>query len=136
MAVEMNAEYRGTLSCEARHTPSGVVLETDAPVDNQGRGASFSPTDLLGAAFATCVLTTMGIRAPGKGIAFEHGKARVLKHMTQDGPRRVAELEVEIELAGSHSEAERKALEEIAFTCPVALSLNPETRLSVQFRYV
>ncbi len=136
MAVEMKAEYRGTLSCVVRHTPSGAVVETDAPTDNQGRGAAFSPTDLLGAAFASCALTTMGIKAPASGIRFEYGKAKVLKHMSDAPPRRVAELEVEIELSAAHPVDERVILEQIAHSCPVALSLHPETRLNLSFRYV
>lgn len=136
MAVEMNAEYREQLSCVVSHAPSGAVVETDAPVDNQGRGAAFSPTDLLGAAYATCAITTMAIKAQGLGFIFEYGKARVLKHMTSEPPRRIAELAVEIELSSAHSPDERAQLERIARDCPVALSLHPDTALKLSFRYV
>ena len=136
MAVEMKAEYRGALSCVASHTPSGAVLETDAPVDNQGRGEAFSPTDLVGAAYATCALTTMGIKAPSHGISFDYGRARVFKHMTNEAPRRIAQLDVEIELAKRLDPQERAVLEQIAFSCPVALSLHPDTELKLTFRYV
>ncbi|MEM6734371.1 MAG: OsmC family protein [Myxococcota bacterium] len=136
MAVEMRAEAREELSCVAWHGPSGAVVETDAPADNQGRGAAFSPTDLLGAAFATCALTTMGIKGPASGIEFTTGKARVLKHMSAEPPRRIAELEVEFELPAAHTSDERAELERIAQNCPVALSLHPNTTLNVTFRYV
>ena len=126
--------YLGELRNEAVHVRSGDRIRTDAPVDNQGQGAAFSPTDLLCVALCTCILTTMGIRAKARGIAFERASARVVKHMSAN-PRRVAQIETHIELDARHTPEERAFLEEIAHTCPVALSLHPELRQETTFTY-
>ncbi|MEL6545709.1 MAG: OsmC family protein [Myxococcota bacterium] len=136
MAVEISCDYKGELRCESTHGPSGSVLDTDAPVDNQGRGEAFSPTDLLATALASCVLTTLGIKAPMREIEFSGGRARVTKTMSSGGPRRVASLESTIELDARHNERERSTLEDIARNCPVALSLSSETELKFRFVYL
>lgn len=126
--------YSGELRNTAVHVRSGDRIITDAPVDNQGQGAAFSPTDLLCVALCTCILTTMGIRARGRGIAFERASARVVKHMATD-PRRVARIEMHIELDARHGPDERAFLEAIAHTCPVALSLHPDVVQETTFTY-
>ena len=88
--------YEGDLHCSVTHGPSGRVLETDAPVDNQGRGESFSPTDLMGVALGSCMATTMGIKARQMGIALEGMRVEVIKEMSADAPRRIAKLTAEI----------------------------------------
>ncbi|HEX2616439.1 MAG TPA: OsmC family protein [Flavobacteriales bacterium] len=127
--------YRGGLRTEAVHVRSGERLITDAPVDNKGRGEAFSPTDLLCVSLATCILTTMGIGAEVRGIELAGTTARVIKHMAAD-PRRVARIEVHLELEGSGLDAQQRViLERIAHTCPVALSLSPEVAQEVTFTY-
>ena len=135
MAVEMTLSYAGDLHCELTHGPSQTKLETDAPLDNAGRGERFSPTDLVGAALLSCAVTTMAIRAPKEGIRFEGASGRVTKSMTTDGPRRIAELVVEIDMPAGLSPAARAKLEEIALGCPVARSLHPELQVKTQFTY-
>lgn len=135
MSVEMNVTYTGELRCELAHGPSGVTITTDAPTDNQGKGASFSPTDLLGAALASCALTTMAIQGRARQINFTQGSAKVAKLMTQKGPRRVSELVVDFTLPESLNVAEREALQQIARGCPVALSLSAEVGLIMRFHY-
>ena len=135
MSVEMKVEYVGELNCQLTHGPSGGRLETDAPVDNCGRGQSFSPTDLLGASLVSCALTTMAIKGPKVGIAFDQASGRVLKQMHSQGPRRVASLEVEVQMPAGIEASSRSQLEEIARACPVALSLHPDVNIPISFIY-
>lgn len=94
--VEINTVYEGGLHCKAVHKPSGVTIETDAPVDNRGKGESFSPTDLLATSLAVCYLTTMGIAAEDREINMKGATCRIEKHMSSDAPRRVVKLVAEI----------------------------------------
>src|SRR5690606_33853866 len=133
--VEINITYEGDLHCKAIHGPSGVVIETDAPVDNQGKGESFSPTDLFATSLGVCNLTLMGIYARGHDIDLMGTKIRVEKHMTKEPPRRVERLVVEIDLPSGIPVDNRKALEHSALTCPVSLSLNPKIIVDTKFNY-
>jgi len=135
MSVEMVAEYVGELNCKLVHGPSGRALETDAPVDNCGRGLSFSPSDLLGASLVSCAMTTMAIKGPKAGISFESASGQVVKQMHSEGPRRVAELRVEIKMPGGLSVEDRASLERVARNCPVALSLHPDVHIPISFHY-
>jgi putative redox protein len=135
--VEIEIHYAQELHCAAVHGPSARRLETDAPVDNQGKGGSFSPTDLVATALGTCMLTTMGIVARRKGWNVDGLDARVQKHMTQEPPRRIARLPVQIRVPGSIASAldaeARRELEHAARTCPVALSLHPAIEVAIDF---
>lgn len=127
--------YTGHLHCKATHTKSGVVIETDAPTDNQGKGESFSPTDSVANALGTCMLTTMGIAANGRGINIDNTTAKITKIMA-GGPRRISEVHVEITFPPNNYTAEqRKTLEDIAINCPVAKSLHPDIKQKVTFLY-
>ncbi len=127
--------YLGGLRNEATHLRSGQVIVTDAPPDNKGRGEAFSPTDLLSTSLACCMMTLMGIAAQEKDIPLTGLNARVVKHMAS-GPRRVAKIEVHLELDGSAlSEKQRSILEHTARTCPVALSLREDLEQEVTFTY-
>jgi putative redox protein len=124
--VDIYVEYEGDLHCRAEHAPSGTLLATDAPVDNQGRGASFSPTDLVATGLGTCMLTVIGILANKRGYRLEGTRVHVKKTMTAALPRRIAELAVEITLPprATASVADARAeLERVAEQCPVRLSL-------------
>lgn len=129
------ARYEGQLHTEATHLASGTVIATDAPVDNHGRGAAFSPTDLVGTALATCILTTMAIVAERHQIKFEGATASMKKTMSQEPPRRIAQLDVELRLPATLTDTERRLLERTAHTCPVGLSLHPDTRQELHFVY-
>ncbi|OON68341.1 OsmC family protein [Hymenobacter sp. CRA2] len=128
------ARYAGQLRTEATHVASGNSIHTDAPVDNHGRGEAFSPTDLVSAALGSCMMTIMGIVAERQGLDLTSVTWEVTKHMAAE-PRRIAEIEVAFKMPASLSAKERATLENAARTCPVALSLNPEIRQSVQFTY-
>jgi putative redox protein len=120
--------------CTLEHGPSGTTITTEAPKDNGGTGMSFSPTDLVGAALASCALTTMALAASREGIAFGEARARVEKRMTPP-PRRIGELVLEIDMPAGLSAAHRARLEEVAHGCPVTRSLHPDVKIPLSFRY-
>lgn len=119
----ITCHYRGQLRCEAEHGPSGEQLVTDAPTDNQGRGESFSPTDLVATALATCILTVMGIVAERRGWSLEGTEARVQKTMTREGVRRIETLTVWVRLPSDLEASARDQLQRFAESCPVKKSL-------------
>jgi putative redox protein len=121
--TEMSCTYEGSLRCLVRHGPSGSELLTDAPVDNHGRGEAFSPTDLLATALVSCILTVMGIVAERHGIDLEPCTARVRKTMASEGVRRIALLEVWIELPPHLEDRQRRLLQKAGDGCPVKHSL-------------
>jgi putative redox protein len=127
--------HLGDLRTEVIHVRSQQRFLTDAPVDNQGRGEAISPTDMLAASLAACMLTTMDIKARAKGIALRNMRATVVKHMAAD-PRRVSRVEIAIELDGEGlSGDERTLMEHTAHNCPVALSLHPGLFQDLRFNY-
>ncbi len=130
----MVSVYKGDLRTEDTHLKSGVVIFTDAPPDNQGKGESFSPTDLLCASLASCALTIMGIAARTHGIAMEGTTVRITKIMAAD-PRRVGGIILEFDMVKNYPEKEQKILEHAARTCPVMLSLATELNKDIRFNY-
>lgn len=131
--VHINIEYLGELRCSAMHAPSSQTLITDAPVDNHGKGESFSPTDLLATALGTCMLTIMGIFAQRHEIDLRGTKVSVTKEMIAAPVRRIARLASEIHIPLPASHPHREALERAALTCPVHQSLHPEVDKPVKF---
>jgi len=135
--VEISISYEGGLNCKATHGPSQTLIETDAPTDNLGKGESFSPTDLCATSLGACMVTTMAIYAERKGFEFPAGaKLAVRKIMTSEMPRKIARIEVDIDVPLPADHAERSELERVALNCPVALSLAPEVEKPVNFRWV
>lgn len=133
----MTAEiiYKGELQTEMKHIHSGSIVITDAPLDNQGKGESFSPTDLVASATGSCALTIMGIAARTHGINILGAKVTVLKLMANQ-PRKISELKLEFRFPENNfSEKEKAILENAARTCPVILSLNPEINIELKFHY-
>ncbi len=135
--VKSTGTYQGGLNCQLTHEPSGKVIETDAPKDNHGRGAAFSPTDLTAASLASCMVTTMGIVSKLKygtdlpaGIRWE-----VTKEMSTDKPRRITRLAVEIWLPFPKTKDPEGVLEQAAINCPVAQSLSPSVEKPVTFHW-
>ena len=133
--VEIEVEYEGGLRCRATHGPSGKTLTTDAPVDNHGKGETFSPTDLAATALGACILTIMGIYAEREGIALAGLKAHVGKVMSSDLPRRIARCQIVITMPAGLSAKHRQVLERCVETCPVRQSLKTEIEVPVEFRY-
>lgn len=132
--VKMTVNYQGQLHCELTHAPSGSKIETDAPKDNQGRGEQFSPTDLVGAALASCILTTMAIVAERDGLSMAGARAEVVKEMSPQ-PRRIASLSVKLWLSAALTAEQRKKLEHAAHACPVHKSLHPDVQMPIEFIY-
>lgn len=134
MAVNITGRYRGGLNVELTHGPSGQTWRTAAPVDNQGDGSSFSPTDMVAGALGACMLTILGIVGERDGLDVSELAFRVEKHM-QSGPRRIASLPITLTIPGGLSAAQRSKLERAALTCPVHHSLLPEIQIDTQFEY-
>ncbi len=133
--VEINIVYEGSLHTQLTHEPSGKKVETDAPKDNQGRGESFSPTDLVAGALGACMLTIMGIVAKRHSLALEGTAVKVLKEMVQEPVRRIGKLTVAFQMPAGIPTEQRKLLENAAFTCPVHKSLHPDIHIPVEFNY-
>jgi uncharacterized OsmC-like protein len=127
--------YEGDLVSRATHVRSGVAIVTDAPPDNQGKGSSFSPSDLLAASLGSCMLTIMGIAARTHGFNIEGTRVHIVKKMASD-PRRVSGIDVIMDLPPfPYTENHRRIMEHAAKTCPVALSLHPDIKQEVIFNY-
>ncbi len=124
--VTIQLTYQGGLRCSATHVPSGNILSTDAPVDNNGKGESFSPTDLLATGLGACMATVMGIVAERKQISLDGLKVEVRKHMSTDTPRRISKLEVDIDMPLAVDHPERALFEAAARGCPAHHSLHPD----------
>jgi putative redox protein len=131
--VRIQTEYQGDLHCTSVHTPSKTELPTDAPVDNQGRGESFSPTDLVATSLGTCMLTTMGIVARTLNFDLTGASATVDKEMSSTPPRKINRLTVAIRVPRTTSPENRQRLENAAHTCPVKKSLHPDIETPIEF---
>ena len=134
--VKIDVQYTGQLHCDAQHGPSGAQVSTDAPVDNNGKGEAFSPTDLVATALGTCLITVMGIVAEKKGVDLGDTSASVLKEMSADLPRRIAKLTIESVVPLPADHPERAALEAAALNCPVYHSVHADLEKAVSFRWV
>lgn len=133
--VNMKMVYEGDLQCRLTHGPSGSVIVTDAPLDNQGKGAAFSPTDLAAAALGSCILTTMGIVARRHNVAMEGAVAEVVKEMVTEPVRRIGRITVNIQMPKGVNIEKRGMLERTAHSCPVHKSLHPDVEVMVSLGY-
>lgn len=133
--VQIDVTYEGGLRTRANHGPSGQTLITDAPVDNHGKGESFSPTDLCATAAASCMLTIMGIVADRHEWPLQGATASVVKVMASEGPRRIAKLEIVISAPGTWEESQKAALEKAALGCPVHATLSGNVEMPVRFEW-
>ena len=134
--VKSSGTYKGGYNSELTHGPSGLVIETDAPKDNHGRGAAFSPTDLTAASLASCMVTTMALNSVQKlGTDIPGARWEVTKEMSTDKPRRITRLAVEIWLPFPKTMDPDGVLEQAALNCPVLLSLHPSVEHPVTFHW-
>jgi putative redox protein len=133
--VEISGIYEGEKHCALTHGPSKNIIHTDAPLDNNGRGESFSPTDLLAASLGSCMMTVMGIYADKNAIDLKGSTFKMVKEM-QASPRKISSITIELNLPAHLSESERSTLEKVADTCPVKLSLHPDVKIPLKFNYV
>lgn len=130
-----NVIYQGDQRTICTHIKSNSSLETDAPVDNHGKGERFSPTDLLATSLASCMLTIMGMKGESMGLKMEGVKAEVLKTMASD-PRRIARIDIQVEIPEHLSSVEEKTktiLKNSAKTCPVAKSIHPDIEVKIHW---
>ncbi len=127
--------YKGDLRCECIHLQSNSAIETDAPTDNRGKGERFSPTDLVCVSLATCMITTMGIRANDMNVSLRDTKIDVTKHMLSD-PRRIGKIDITLNIPNTGiEEKDKKTLELIGNNCPVMKSLHPDLQLNVIYNW-
>lgn len=133
--IPITISYLGSLRGIALHGPSRTGLITDAPVDNHGKGESFSPTDLVATSLGSCMLTTMAIVAQRDDLRLDGATAEVEKHMSAQPPRKIARIVVRLTLPPGIPQERRTVLERAAHACPVALSLHPEVEQVVTFRW-
>ena len=128
--------YKGHLRCECTHLQSGTVIETDAPTDNRGKGERFSPTDTLCVALATCVVTTMALKANDMGIDLAGTEIAVTKHMLSE-PRRIGKIDVILSFPATLQleDKDRIILERVGNNCPVAKSLHTDIDQHVVFNW-
>jgi putative redox protein len=129
--------YKGHLRCECTHIQSGTVIETDAPTDNRGKGERFSPTDTLCVALATCVVTTMALKATDMEIDLSNTSIAVTKYMLSD-PRRIGKVDVILSFPSSLQldEKDRTILQRVGDNCPVMKSLNPDMEVNVEYHWI
>lgn len=133
--TKMTAEYLGELRVECEHLPSGVKLVTDAPVDNQGKGLAFSPTDLCAASLAACILTALGIYGERRQLDLVGMKAEISKEMV-NSPRRIGSIDIIVNMPPKdYSQKEKLVLQRIAHTCAVHYSLSEQVVQNIIFNW-
>jgi putative redox protein len=135
LMVKIEIEYKGQLITEVTHSPSGTKFVTDAPLDNGGKGSTFSPTDLVAAALGSCMATVMDLFARRHSVSLEGTRISVEKTMVHQPLRRIGELKVDILLPVPADHPQRAGLERAALTCPVHQSLHPEVKAPVTFHW-
>ena len=133
--VEIEILHEGDLHCSAVHLPSGNTLVTDAPLDNNGRGEAFSPTDLMATALGSCMATVIGIVAKRKELAIEGMTVNVRKFMSDGQPRRIKRLELDLQIPLPASHVDRKLLESAARGCPVHQSIHPDIEVVMNWAW-
>ncbi len=126
--------YNGALRTTCEHVRSGNTFMTDAPVDNNGLGQAFSPTDTVATGLGSCMITVMGMKAEGLGVDLTDATVEIIKHMAS-GPRRIIKIEAKLNLPSDVSDKHRKILENTANTCPVHYSLHPDIEKIVTFSW-
>lgn len=129
-------KYIGSLRTTATHLKSGETIVTDAPVDNNGKGEAFSPSDLVATSLANCMITIMGMAANTHKIDLGEVEAEVTKVMATE-PRRVSEIYVNFDFPNklAYTDKEKKILEHAAMTCPVFYSLHPDIKKEIAFNW-
>jgi len=133
MSHKIESSYLGELRVSSTHVSSNTVITTDAPIDNNGKGESFSPTDLVATALGSCMITVMGIHADKNGILMPNVYSRTNKFMTPN-PRKISKLKIEIIFEGNQlSDIDKQSLKEVALNCPVAKSLHPDLQQEIKF---
>ena len=135
MSHKIESSYFGGLRVSSTHVASNTEIITDAPVDNNGKGESFSPTDLVATALGTCMITVMGIYAEKNGILMPNVYSRTNKVMSSS-PRKISKLKIQINFEGNElSDSEKQSLKKVALNCPVAKSLHTDLQQEIEFNF-
>lgn len=133
--ITSKVEYLGNLSTKCTHVRSGVEIVTDAPVDNNGKGESFSPTDMAATAYVSCMITIIGIYCDKNGLPFNAAKSEITKHMSSS-PRRISGIDIELDLSGNGwSSEEITRIIRAGESCPVALTFHPEVTININYTF-
>lgn len=133
--VEIGIVYQGKLRCEATHEPSGSTIKTDAPKDNMGEGAHFSPTDLVATALGSCMVTLMGIVGQRENLDLTGTTVNVTKEMVSSPVRRIGKLTVNINVPTKMTAEQQQKLRNAAMTCPVHKSIHPDVEMPIEFTF-
>lgn len=135
--ITSKINYLGGLRTEAEHLKSGEKIVSDAPVDNNGKGEAFSPTDLAATSLGACAITVMSIAAEKSGHDFKGSEIEITKIMSADAPRRIVKVKVDFDLETSSklSQEEKARYERVGRTCPVSLSLHPDIEQEMNFNW-
>ena len=126
--------YLGDLRTSSIHLQSGSEIISDAPIDNNGKGEAFSPTDTVANALATCMMTIMGIKARDLGVDFSGSTAEVTKVMAAE-PRRISEIHITFQMNLVADAKTKTILERTGMTCPVHFSLHPDIKKEIVFNW-
>ncbi len=136
-AMTSTIVYKGNLRTELTHLLSGTVIENDAPIDNNGKGEKFSPTDLMATSLGSCMITTLAIRAADMNLNFDGTTIEITKVMSSDAPRRIVEIIANLNFTNQFkaSREQKEQLIRIARNCPVEKSLHPDIKLDINFNW-
>ena len=126
--------YLGELRTSSIHIQSGSEIISDAPIDNNGKGAAFSPTDTVANGLGSCMFTVMGIKASEMNVELSNSTAEITKIMAAE-PRRIAEIHVVFNITAEADDKTKTILERTAMTCPVYYSLHPDIKKVITFNW-
>lgn len=126
--------YLGELRTSSIHIQSGSEIISDAPIDNQGKGAAFSPTDTVANGLGSCMFTVMGIKAAEMNVNLSNSTAEITKIMEAE-PRRISEIHIVFNITTEADDKTKTILERTAMTCPVYYSLHPDIKKVISFNW-
>lgn len=126
--------YLGELRTSSIHIQSGSEIISDAPIDNNGKGAAFSPTDTVANGLGSCMFTVMGIKAAEMNLNFSNSTAEITKVMAAE-PRRISEIHIVFNITAEADDKTKTILERTAMTCPVYYSLHPDIKKVITFNW-
>ena len=133
--ADFKISYKGDLSTEITHLTSGSKILTDAPIDNQGLGRTFSPTDLVASSLGSCMLTIIAIAANTHSIDIKTMDANITKIMSKTLPRKISQIDINIKIIGEFNSKTKKIIERSAKNCPVHHSLNKDIKINLDIQY-
>ena len=128
-------KYKGDLRTTAIHLDSGSEISTDAPKDNHGLGETFSPTDMVCTALASCILTIMAIAVEKDNIDIK-GTTAVVKKTMGKNPRRISKIDIDLTFPREYDQKTKTILERAAYNCPVHHTLSDTVEKNISLTYL